>query len=61
MIETERFQKVMEENFQHKMQDIRLGRLGSPEDVADACVFLGADLSSYITGQVLGVDGSLKI
>lgn len=61
MIETERFQKVMEENFQNKVHDIGLGRLGSPEDVADACVFLGADLSSYITGQVLGVEGSLKV
>ena len=61
MIETERFQKVMEENFHHKVKDIGFGRLGSPEEVADACVFLGADLSRYITGQVIGVDGSLKI
>ncbi|MDH4058699.1 MAG: SDR family oxidoreductase, partial [Cyclobacteriaceae bacterium] len=29
------------------------------EDVADACVFLGSDMSSYISGQVLQVDGGM--
>jgi len=38
---------------------IPLKRGGKPEDVADACVFLGSDLSSYITGQVLQVDGGM--
>lgn len=34
-----------------------LGRLGSPEDVADAVAFLASDNARFITGQVLGVDG----
>ena len=32
---------------------------GKPEDVANACVFLASDLSNYITGQVLQVDGGM--
>jgi 3-oxoacyl-[acyl-carrier protein] reductase len=36
-----------------------LKRGGKPENVADTCVFLGSDLSSYITGQVIQVDGGL--
>ena len=40
-------------------QAIPLKRGGAPEDIANACVFLGSDLSSYITGQVLHVDGGM--
>jgi 3-oxoacyl-[acyl-carrier protein] reductase len=38
---------------------IPLKRGGEPEDVANACLFLASDLSSYVTGQVLPVDGGM--
>ncbi|MCU0439626.1 MAG: 3-oxoacyl-[acyl-carrier-protein] reductase [Raineya sp.] len=41
------------------LNQIPLKRGGNPQEVADACVFLGSDMSSYITGQVLQVDGGM--
>jgi 3-oxoacyl-[acyl-carrier protein] reductase len=43
------------------LEDIALGRLGRPEDVAGAVLFLVSDLAAYITGQVLVVDGGMVI
>jgi 3-oxoacyl-[acyl-carrier protein] reductase len=40
---------------------IAMGRVGSPQDVANVILFLASDLSSYVTGQVIGVDGGLVI
>ena len=40
-------------------KQIPLGRMGKPEDVAEAVVFLVSDRASYITGQVLNVDGGM--
>lgn len=39
--------------------DIPLGRLGEKQDVANACLFLGSDMASYISGAVLAVDGAM--
>src|SRR5690606_11937101 len=39
--------------------NIPLKRAGEPEDVANACVFLASDLSAYVTGQVIPVDGGM--
>ena len=38
---------------------ISLGRYGTPEDVAKTAAFLASDSASYITGQVIGVDGGM--
>ena len=38
---------------------IPLKRGGKPQDIANACVFLASDMSAYITGQTLSVDGGM--
>jgi 3-oxoacyl-[acyl-carrier protein] reductase len=43
------------------LEEIALGRLGRPEDIAGTVVFLASDLATYITGQVLVVDGGMVI
>jgi 3-oxoacyl-[acyl-carrier protein] reductase len=58
-IETEMTGKLDEKTIQLWRDAIPLKRGGKPEDVADACVFLGADMSAYITGQVIQVDGGM--
>ena len=58
-IETEMTAKLDEKTVQSWREAIPLKRGGRPEDVADACIFLASDLSSYITGQVIQVDGGM--
>ena len=58
-IETEMTGVLDEKVVQTWRDAISLKRGGQPEDVANACVFLGSDLSSYVSGQVLQVDGGL--
>lgn len=58
-IETEMTAKLDEKTVQGWREGIPLKRGGSPEDVANACLFLASGLSAYITGQVLNVDGGM--
>lgn len=58
-IETEMTANLDENVVQGWRDTIPLKRGGSPEDIAHACVFLGSDMSSYITGQTLSVDGGM--
>ena len=58
-IETEMTAGLDEKVVQTWRDAIPLKRGGSPEDVANACVFLASDYSTYITGQVLQVNGGL--
>ena len=64
IVKTERFSELYEESGEKidtRIQKIALGRLGTPEDVANACAFLASERSSYISGQILGVDGCASI
>lgn len=58
-IETEMTAALDEKTVQGWREGIPLKRGGQPEDVANACVFLASEMSSYITGQVLNVDGGM--
>lgn len=58
-IETEMTAVLDEKVVQGWRDSIPLKRGGQPEDVANACVFLASDMSAYITGQVLNVDGGM--
>lgn len=59
-IETEMTGKLDEATVQGWRDAIPLKRGGSPEDIANACVFLASDMSGYITGQTLSVDGGMN-
>ncbi len=52
---------MSEEQKNAAAENISLGRIGKPEDVAKAALFLASDMGDYITGQVIGVDGGLII
>ena len=58
-IETEMTAKLDEATVDGWRAGIPLKRGGSPEDIANACVFLASDLSGYITGQTINVDGGM--
>ncbi len=58
-IETEMTDALEDKTVQGWRDAIPLKRGGQPEDIAETCVFLGSDMSSYITGQVIQVDGGM--
>ncbi len=60
-IDTDMTRSLPENKYQERISSIKMGRIGKPEDVANTALFLASDLSSYITGQVIGVDGGMLI
>ena len=64
IVKTERFAELYESDgakIDQRISRIGLSRLGTPEDIANACAFLASDRASYISGQILGVDGCASI
>jgi 3-oxoacyl-[acyl-carrier protein] reductase len=61
MVSTDRFVKVLETSFKDKINQVGMKRLGNPEEIADLCLFLASEKSKYITGQIIGIDGSLEL
>jgi 3-oxoacyl-[acyl-carrier protein] reductase len=60
-IMTEMTQAIPQAEIDAWLKSIPLNRPGTVKDVSDVCVFLGSDLSSYVTGQVIHIDGGMKM
>jgi 3-oxoacyl-[acyl-carrier protein] reductase len=60
-IETDMVANLPDKTRQERLSNIRMGRAGQPDDVAGSILFLASDYSSYVTGQVLGVDGGMIV
>ncbi len=60
-INTDMIANIDEATDQQRRASIAMGRIGQPEDIANVALFLASDLSSYVTKQVIGVDGGMLI
>ena len=56
--ETDMVKNLPKEMIEPLIKTIPLGRIGKPEDVANAFLFLASDMASYVTGEILSVDGA---
>lgn len=61
MIDTDMYRSIGEDRVKHQVDNIRMGKLGAPEEVADAILFLASDLSRYVTGEIVGVNGGAMV
>ena len=60
IIETDMVANLPKEVIEPLLKTIPLGRIGKPSDIANAFLFLASDLASYITGEILQVDGAAR-
>ncbi|MFA5479353.1 MAG: 3-oxoacyl-[acyl-carrier-protein] reductase [Candidatus Muiribacteriota bacterium] len=60
-IRTAMTDKLNEKQQEAIMGNIPLGKMGTPEDIANVCLFFASSQSSYVTGQVIGVDGGMTM
>jgi 3-oxoacyl-[acyl-carrier protein] reductase len=60
-IKTDMTAQLPQEKYDERVQSIAMKRVGSAEDVANCALFLACDLSSYVTGQIIGVDGGMLV
>ena len=60
-IDTDMIKGMDQKFYERNLKSIGMRRLGKPEDVAKVALFLASDLSEYVTGQIIGVDGGMII
>src|SRR4029079_5664043 len=60
-IDTDLTRSIPRAAFDQRLSSVGMGRIGRPEDVANVALFLASDAASYVTGQVIGVDGSMVV
>jgi 3-oxoacyl-[acyl-carrier protein] reductase len=60
-IDTDLTRALTPEIFEERRASIGMGRVGQPQDVANVVLFLASPLSAYVTGQVIGIDGSMVV
>jgi 3-oxoacyl-[acyl-carrier protein] reductase len=60
-IETDMTKNLSEEKYQERLNSIKMKRIGTANDIANAALFFASNESEYITGQILGVDGGMLI
>ncbi|WP_270833906.1 SDR family NAD(P)-dependent oxidoreductase [Aeromonas sp. QDB07] len=60
-IDTDMARSLPPAKFDERVASIAMGRIGTPDEVASVALFLASDLSRYVTGQVIGVDGGMLI
>jgi 3-oxoacyl-[acyl-carrier protein] reductase len=58
-IDTDMVRGLPPAKFEERMQSIKMKRIGTPEDISKSILFFVSDLSTYVTGQVLSVDGGM--
>lgn len=61
MVATERFMNEIQGRFEERLESVGMGRYADPKDIADAFSFFASDRSEYVTGQILGVEGSFAL
>lgn len=61
MVATKRLVAEMSGRFEEKTGNIGLGRMAAPEDIANVYLFLASDSASYVSGQIIGVDGCMVL
>jgi len=60
-IDTDMARSISEVKFKERLDSIKMNRIGTPEEVAKVILFLLSDMASYVTGQIIGVDGGMLI
>ena len=61
MIESDMIDSLNEKQKENILSRIPMAKLGSPDNIADACTFLGSEMSDYITGQTIHVNGGMAM